>query len=623
MKKRKATLIKVMAVLLAAGALAFYGAHYSAEAVFDEDAAVRYEDFAAEHTVEESSLFIGTYLLHIQGLTDELYEKAEESANDSGQWDRFYKSELAGGAWTDITNAVGLQDIAGAGTIVDESELADLWVTHYMGSDGILRDAKTFKQVSLFENPCPYELYDLTELDPLRMQYDSIYAAELGSDPAGLNTYFARKMNELFKTDVHTGETDTYDIQIDGLPDEHNRPEPEEEEEAEEEAAEEEAAEEETAEEEAPVRIACLQSLYDNLLELEEGDLAEIVQTLMGKIDASRRAAVFYQLAGSDDSLLNRLQEKLSGTGYKKGDYNNEDFVTKTELLEAVGDAASNCQTSYFEYSAKALAPSETVLGDAEYTTSMQVIASAPGGYVAEKDLLLKLRYIYSIRDDVITNAEKEIDLLDESLIPAANGSYVTGLGAGVSDEFKAAVQNGYSLAARDQILATQKDEVEVLRSELQFFIKAKTKRMSAQEALDFTYERLDIAGQYYRQTRFDDFQSYAEESIAEHILWLQELAQSIIDGDEALKAEMTRLQEEKDRLLLAKAEALDKNDLAGAAKYDASIAVVDDKLEAEMNRVASLLGASDLSESDRAKALAALGSGTMAGNIMKCKPKN
>ena len=42
--------------------------------VFDESQAVPYEVFQASHTVEDATLFIGTYLIHVQALTDELYE---------------------------------------------------------------------------------------------------------------------------------------------------------------------------------------------------------------------------------------------------------------------------------------------------------------------------------------------------------------------------------------------------------------------------------------------------------------------------------------------------------------------------------------------------------------------
>ena len=98
-------------------------------AIFDESKAVTYEQYASSHVIEDSVLFIGTYLIHSQSLTDELYEKAMESATDSNQMNVYYKSELAGGASFDIPDAAGLSDISDQGIMAEAQELAPLWVT--------------------------------------------------------------------------------------------------------------------------------------------------------------------------------------------------------------------------------------------------------------------------------------------------------------------------------------------------------------------------------------------------------------------------------------------------------------------------------------------------------------
>ncbi len=186
---------KIAAMLLcgcvAVGLLIRYVA---VQAIFDESTAVRYEEYAASHTIEESVLFIGTYLIHTQALTDELYEKAQESAEDTNQTSVYYKSELAGGAWYDITDAIGLADITGEGTLVEESELADLWVTCYTGSDGITIDAVSGESVSIFDTPDPYDLYNLPELEPIRLQYDNTYS----SDSESKDKYNYNKIKAFF-----------------------------------------------------------------------------------------------------------------------------------------------------------------------------------------------------------------------------------------------------------------------------------------------------------------------------------------------------------------------------------------------------------------------------------------
>ena len=51
----------------------------------------------SDSSIENSTLAIGSHLIHINGMTDKLYELAQESANEFNQSKVYYKSELAGG----------------------------------------------------------------------------------------------------------------------------------------------------------------------------------------------------------------------------------------------------------------------------------------------------------------------------------------------------------------------------------------------------------------------------------------------------------------------------------------------------------------------------------------------
>ena len=81
---------------------------------WDESKAVRIK--AGE--IENSTLAIGTHLIHLSALTDSLYEIANTSAEESGQGQIYYKSELGEGAWFDITSATSLLDITTGGSPV-------------------------------------------------------------------------------------------------------------------------------------------------------------------------------------------------------------------------------------------------------------------------------------------------------------------------------------------------------------------------------------------------------------------------------------------------------------------------------------------------------------------------
>ena len=133
---KQAISILLTIVLVSATVVAVFGDRLNASAVFDPSKAVTYQEFAAKNTVEDSSLFIGTYIVHKDALNDQIYEKAQESASESGQNDLYYKSELADGQWFatgDIDN--GVRGISSQGLPVSIETINPLYVTFYIGSD--------------------------------------------------------------------------------------------------------------------------------------------------------------------------------------------------------------------------------------------------------------------------------------------------------------------------------------------------------------------------------------------------------------------------------------------------------------------------------------------------------
>ena len=83
MKKGKKKGLRIFAGFLAVLLGVMGWLEYSridAYAVLDESTAVRYSVFSSRNTVENGTLFIGTYLIHMSAMTDELYEKAQKEA---------------------------------------------------------------------------------------------------------------------------------------------------------------------------------------------------------------------------------------------------------------------------------------------------------------------------------------------------------------------------------------------------------------------------------------------------------------------------------------------------------------------------------------------------------------
>ncbi|MDE6640505.1 MAG: hypothetical protein K2K63_08275 [Acetatifactor sp.] len=545
-------------------------------AIFDESRAVTYRRYAYSHVIEDSTLFIGTYLINIQALTDELYEKALDSAADSNQTSIYYKSELAGGAWFDITDAAGLSDISDRGTVIPESELADLWVTCYTGSDGITRDARSGAAISIFDTPDPYDLYNLPELEPVRLQYDNVSS----SQSTGINKYYYTKLRAFFELNLRNEITARCDQQLAGL-----------------------------------------QSCYESLQRSDQKELAEIVSTLMSRIDARRRAEIFSRLSEVDNNYLTNLQNSCSGQGYNSKSYDDKQFVENTNVTDAIGTSIQSCQESYIEHSGNMLVQGETVLKNAEYEKSMQVVNLSTGGWNSRVEARLQeLQDLYHIQDDVVANAERELTLLDGELLEAAENKYLQILSQGAGGAYKAAVANGVSQAAKNQVLDDRKSVANGAKSEFQYLILARTKRMSAADAVEYLYGRIEQAETYYDRAANDDFRAKAGETIDDHILWLQNLARSVSGEEEGLQSELQKLENRKEELLEKQADALDNNDLSTARKYEALIAQADEEISAMEQELNAILTSSSSTAAQKAQAANQAGDNTTLNNINQMK---
>lgn len=574
MKKGKKKRLRIFAGVLAALLGIVGGLEYSrinAYAVLDESTAVKYSTFSLTNTVENGTLFIGTYLIHMSAMTDELYEKAQESAQDSGQYNIYYKSELANGEWFDISSAEGLADITDAAEPVETAELADLWVTFYVGADGIARSAKNSEAVCIFDQPSPYDLYRLSELEALRNQYDNTYTSET----EGANRYFYDQLRDFFGLNLRNAVTDECDRQIN-----------------------------------------LLQAVYNGLQQQKKSEQAEILYTLMGKIDAKRRAEVFYQLMEAEDSRLNQLQSLLGGSAYHKENYKDEQFMASADLSDAVGTAMESCESSYITHSGNQISNDGTVLGETEYTLCMSILAKVASGNTDLEEELLKLKNLYSIKASMIKDKDRELTLLEQELIPEAEERLKSAFSSGAGQEYNAAVSQGKSKEACDKLLELQKTEQDKISNEYQFLLEAKAERMGSQEAADYLFSKIEEIGNCYSTIKDDAYAENAQLGVDACLLELQQLAQGVIDGDSSMHSTLSGLESDKENTQTLRDAALDKNDLGLAKKYDAMLDAIDVEIAAEEQRLAAQLNSG--SAVDRAKAMSQLGDKTRAANVAK-----
>ncbi len=588
MKKIVKPAIGAVALLLCMVGVLLYHSRTSA-AEFDTSKAVTFEQFTAKNTVDDTTLFIGTYLIYMDSMTDELYNMATASASDANQFKTYYKSELAGGAWFDITDAEGIKDISDSAVPAPASEMNPLWITYVVGKDGTVRDAKSMMITNPYNDPDPYDLYNLPEMEPIRNQYDLLTQNEGATGVS--DDYYREVLNDLLSYEYKSSRTSECDRKIDAL-----------------------------------------FELYKAYLQADKKAEGDIVFELMGRVDALRRAEVMNWLIGADEeafgfegeSALDDYSSRLTVEGFRAAkypDWDNDDvpepeFVMRNEVDQAMGDARSSCNTAYNKYVAKQLVDGETVLKHMEYTLSNQVIEQSSGGMSRQMDTILsKLHFVYNIEDGVIEDKDGELNLIETELLPSAQQNYIASIGQGESGEYKASADKGYARNVLNSILDDQKTKVDQKRTDLQMMIRYKTDRMDSEDALEFTNGRIELTNTWRGNIKKDAFKTNANETVDAHIEWLKELAQSIINADESLKSELDLLMEKKEELLALKQEALDDNDRNKAAKIDKLMGELDKQIAAKTAEL------EDKAQNGDAQAEETLrGAGTESGSNMNLK---
>ncbi len=625
-----------IAIVLSAATLALvFGKSVPSQALFDESKAITYQNFAAKNTVEDSVLFIGTYIVHKDALNDDIYQKAQDSASDSGQSEIYYKSELSDGQWflLDMVDN-GVEGISTNGLPESIDTINPLYVTHYAGSDGILRDALTMNGINPFDIPDPYNLASLVELDPIRTQYTMSESATTISQEDFLKNKNSKDSGNI-RSDVYMYQLLSTFFSLDLRDEKTNK---------------------------CDQQLAALNQSYIALKGEGKDEEAQLVYDLMSRVDATRRMLIMERLSEMDDNLLSKLNELSTGTYYtpygnfkdsssdpnsaslpeytqkledstkrdggtinyasnpfvfaffsqlgivssssgwwtvldeyesdrnKRIDEANKDnddfvrdqseterpFVQDTNMIEAIGTAMGNCSDSYNTHRAKALVDSDEVLAHIIYDYSTQVIEQTSGSTVGGPIELLK--HATNIKEGKISDKDGELSFLLQTLIPMASSKYTSAAMASPGEAYQTATSEG----AKKSALENQKIDEEADRTMLQFLIEAMRIRQAAETALEFVNERINITEGLISSIPDGEYRTYSTSSVQAHLVWLKEEAQKIIDSDESLRSKLAELLAKKQALQDKRDACLDNNDLAGAKKYDAMIAAVDQDIDRE-----------------------------------------
>ena len=494
-------------------------------AIWDSNEAVHIN--ASE--LENSTLVIGTHLIHLSALTDELYEIAYQSAADSRQMTMFYKSELADGAWINLGSASGVLDLTGdSSQAVSNDEINEMFFEYHTRSDGVTYDLRNNKEICVYDIISPYDLESMKELEPLKNQYQNIQEQYKNNKDLKEIQNMLRDFFKEETEDEYTGERDREIRELDRY----------------------------------------LRILNDNS---GSDGAKEVVNKIMSKVDSARRVHVLNRV----NQLLEKLEEDLNSMDDQEG-------TSRTDTLTALYSSIQNIEESCREHDGNTLKEGNTVLSKAEYDEANRLIQHTLEHLDSECDIDTDhLSVIYNVNDNVIVNRSAERFYLTEELIKRGEAAFETKLAAGINDKYKAGLNKKSSRVVLNSIISENQSELAAIKGELEFLVQAVTDRLDSGEATDFLTEKLNGTGTFQSVVPADAFQESALAEAEDYRQWLEnkirESGAGGADGDNELRD----LYEEKQELMEKKMEALDKNDLKEAGRIDALISANSEKTEA------------------------------------------
>lgn len=566
--------------------------------------------------VESSTLAIGTHLIHLSALTDSLYRIAEDSAEESDQTQIYYKSELGGGAWFNITSAASLADITSEGTAVPDEEIERLFFTHRTGADRLTYDLRTGEVVNIFNIQDPYDLENLPQLAPLKAQYDRLQ--DLGSAAAG-------RIDQIWAVPV-TGEDAPQALS------------------------------------EYEQALSSLQLCWETLA-AEGADSRRMDQlaAVMASVDAGRRyevlnllepvlSAYLRELGGTDEELQSpaegaeaqpaadegeRGAEVFSALGgqvsevpaasepgendppardpgedgspdapdasgqdqAQDGDSSREEppdvrVVAHTELAEAVSQSLRSARSALRTYAGEMPGQGETVMSASRNATVTKLLEHANAAdYTACRQDLDQLVLLENILNDIIGDRPRELALLENTLLPDATARYVLRLSQGEDARYRVEVEKGSPAPVLSHIIGQYEGGLGVARGELEFLIEAECRRTDAQGALAFLDGRLGQANSGFAAAiPSGAFAESAQKSVEAHLSFLTDLRRTLEQSSGG--NDMDVLMAEKQDLQTQRLAALDENDLARAKELEEQIAAVEEEIRAAEAEAAARISA-------------------------------
>ena len=490
--------------------------------------------------VENMTLIIGTHMIALNALTTELNDVAMATVQDSNQNKIYYKSELSDdkrgeqdnrGAWYEVQNANELEDILSSGNIVSDAIIDSLILTHYTDKAGQTYDLSSGKEVDIFNIDDPYDISKMDELKSLKMEYDARQDSG-GRDDEDKNKTIVKSIEAVLKLDAHSEETDTLDVELDGL-----------------------------------------KKYYDYLIQNDAGDdEKQEVSEIRSAINAKRKGLII-------DKVIEKIDEESQGN---------------TDVVATLGDAKNELISVKPDIEAKesklVASENDSTFSKKEVELINELRDEVENNNYSQADETLdKILALKDLSAAIISNPETQSGLVNE-LYLQAKGSYYDLADNGESDEYKQTKDLNGSVAKLDYLKKQYQDDLNGEKYDLSMLLDLKIKLATSEEdaqvfmqaEIDDIVKRIgNISATVNSEStgNADEFKKIALSNLEELLNNFNEKIRSIAKQS-AVDNGMTAQKEEMSQLSLDYKIALDNNDLAKAKSIKNEINALQSELD-------------------------------------------
>ncbi len=277
-----------------------------------------------------------------------------------------------------------------------------------------------------------------------------------------------------------------------------------------------------------------------------------------------------YLVPGS--GRLNDLLDRVS-SGRDLDDDDRKTYTPNAEYIDAIKNAIQECEESYYIYDSVIVKPDNTILGNAKYQTINFLVenaktagneSSVSQNYI---DALVEYTTIKNVMSDVISNRDRELTYVTNTLIPATERNYTAALYANPSDLYFAALNEGAPEDTVKGYLSSQKSELDGKLAQHEFAVQARVKRLPLGTRIAYIDQLINTADGYRNSITDTAFKEKANTSVDEYIQWLNSLKKTILGGSSG-DSELDGLNSQKAAFMDAYLDALDEGNLDAAGDY-------------------------------------------------------